>query len=134
MQVKVYIADDHPRMREGLCSLLAGHEDIAIVGFASTGCQALRDARELRPDVVLMDMDVSLPGGIETTRQLAERYPDSKVIILSTHATIVHYYEAMRAGAWGYLLKEHAAEEVVDAVRSVSAGRVFVSSTLELDR
>jgi DNA-binding NarL/FixJ family response regulator len=133
VQIRIYIADDHPLMREGLRSLLSASADFAVVGFGSTGRAALRDVRELRPLVVLMDISMPELNGIEATRQLAERCPECKVIILSMHATVEHYYRAMRAGAWGYVLKESAVDEVPAAVRSVAVGRRFVSRRIAED-
>jgi len=127
MRITVFIADDHTLIREGLCTLLAAHANIQVVGTAASGREAVREVLRLRPQVVLMD--ISMPGlnGIDATRQLAERCPSAKVVILSMHATIEHYYQAIRAGACGYLLKEAATDEVAAAIRSVHLGRRFLS-------
>jgi len=99
MQTSVFIADDHTLMREGLCSLLAAQTHISVVGVAESGFEAVREVLRLKPQVVFMD--ISMPGlnGLEATRQITDRCPESKVIILSMHATIEHYHQAMRAGA-----------------------------------
>jgi len=130
MQISVFIADDHTLMREGLRSLLAAHANLKVVGVAQSGLEAVREVLRLKPQIVLMD--ISMPGlnGLEATRQLADRCPASKVIILSMHATIEHYHHAIQAGASGYLLKESATEEVAHAVRCVQAGRQYVSSSI----
>ena len=130
MRITVFIADDHPLIRDGLRSLLAAHANIEIVGTAADGRTALREVQRLRPDVVLMDITMPELNGIEATRQLAERCPSVKVVILSVHATVEHYYQAARAGARGYLLKESAAEEVAAAIRAVHVGRRFVSTRI----
>ncbi|HZT61567.1 MAG TPA: response regulator transcription factor [Burkholderiales bacterium] len=130
MHITVFIADDHPLIRDGLRSLLAAHANIRIVGTAGNGREAVREVQRLRPDVVLMDITMPELNGIEATRQLAERCPSVKVIILSVHATVEHYYQAARAGARGYLLKESAAEEVAAAIRAAHVGKRFVSARI----
>lgn len=127
MRITVFIADDHTLIREGLCALLSAHANIQVVGTAASGREAVREVLRLRPEVVLMDISMPELNGIEATRQLAERCPSAKVVILSMHATIEHYYQAIRAGAWGYLLKESASDEVAAAIRSVHLGRRFLS-------
>ena len=130
MQTSVFIADDHTLMREGLRSLLASKANISVAGVAENGFEAVREVLRLKPQVVLMD--ISMPGlnGLEATRQITERCPASKVIILSMHATIEHYHQAIRAGASGYLLKESATDEIVQAVRCARLGRRYISSSL----
>jgi DNA-binding NarL/FixJ family response regulator len=130
MRITVFIADDHALIRDGLRSLLAAHSNIQIVGSAADGRTAVREVQRLRPDVVLMDITMPELNGIEATRQLAERCPSVKVVILSVHATVEHYYQAARAGARGYLLKESAAEEVSAAIRAVHVGKRFVSTRI----
>jgi DNA-binding NarL/FixJ family response regulator len=130
MQISVFIADDHTLMREGLRSLLAAHENINVVGVAESGLQVVREVLRLKPHIVLMDISMPDLNGLEATRQLTDRCPASKVIILSMHATIEHYHHAIRAGACGYLLKESATEEVAHAVRSVHSGRQYVSASI----
>jgi DNA-binding NarL/FixJ family response regulator len=129
----VFIADDHALMREGLRALLATHTRIGIVGTAANGREAVREILRLQPQVVLMDISMPELNGIEATRQLTDRCPTAKVIILSMHATIEHYSQAIRAGACGYLLKESAAEEVIKAVRAACHGRQFVSAKILQD-
>ena len=130
MRIRVLIADDHALIRDGLRSLLAGQANIEVVSAAANGREAVREVQRLRPDVVLMDITMPELNGIEATRQIAERSPSVKVVILSVHATVEHYYQAARAGAWGYLLKESAFEEVAAAIRSVHTGRRFVSTLI----
>ncbi len=127
MRITTLIADDHTLVREGLRSVLAAHANIDVVGFAANGREAVREALRLRPEVVLMDISMPELNGIDATRQLLDRTPAAKVIILSMHATIEHYYRAVRAGARGYLLKESATEEIAEAVRTVHVGRQFIS-------
>jgi DNA-binding NarL/FixJ family response regulator len=127
MRITVFIADDHTLVREGLRSLLAAHANIDIVGTAANGREAVREVQRLRPHVVLMDISMPVMCGLEATRQLAERCPMTKVVILSMHASLEHTHQAVRAGAVGYVLKESAAEEVAAAIQAVHVGRRFVS-------
>jgi DNA-binding NarL/FixJ family response regulator len=130
MRIRVLIADDHALIRDGLRSLLAAQPDIEVVSAAANGREAIQETLRLSPSVVLMD--ITMPGlnGIEATRQIAERCPSVKVVILSVHATVEHYYQAARAGARGYLLKESATEEVAAAIRAAHVGRRFVSAKI----
>jgi DNA-binding NarL/FixJ family response regulator len=130
MQISVFVADDHTLMREGLRSLLAAQPKISVVGVAENGFEAVRNVLRSKPHVVLMD--ISMPGlnGLEATRQIVDRCPASKVIILSMHATIEHYHQAIKAGASGYLLKESATEEIAQAVRCVRLGRRYISKSM----
>ena len=130
MRIRVLIADDHALIREGLRSLLATQANIEVVSIAANGREAVREVQRLRPEIVLMDINMPELNGLEATRQIAERCPSVKVVILSMHATVEHYYQAARTGAWGYLLKESAFEEVAAAIRSVHAGKRFVSTRI----
>jgi DNA-binding NarL/FixJ family response regulator len=130
MRIRVLIADDHALIRDGLRSLLAAQANIEVVSAAANGREAVREVQRLLPDVVLMDITMPELNGIEATRQIAERSPSVKVVILSVHATVEHYYQAARAGARGYLLKESATEEVAAAIRSVHVGKRFVSTRI----
>src|SRR5262249_32907943 len=130
MRIRVLIADDHSLVREGLRSLLATQANIEVVSIAANGREALREVQRLQPSVVLMDITMPELNGIEATRQVVQRFPSVKVIILSVHATVEHYYQAARAGASGYLLKESAFEEVAAAIRSVHVGKRFVSTRI----
>src|SRR5690349_7037775 len=130
MRTTVFVADDHTLIREGLRSLLAAHARIEVVGTAASGREAVREVLRLRPQIVLMDISMPELNGIEATRQLAERCPSVKVIMLSMHATVEHYYQAVRAGAWGYLLKESAVDEVAAAISAVCIGRRFLSAKI----
>ena len=127
MRITVFIADDHTLVREGLRSLLAVHANIDVVGTAANGREAVREVQRLRPHVALMDISMPVMCGLEATRQLTERCPMTKVVILSMHASLEHTHQAVRAGAAGYVLKESAAEEVAAAIQAVHVGRRFVS-------
>jgi DNA-binding NarL/FixJ family response regulator len=127
-QVRIVVADDHEVVRAGFAELLDTRPEFTVVGTASDGAEAVRLCHELRPDVVLMD--VRMPGmdGIEATRQLAssgEYRP--RVIILTTFDLDEYVYEALRAGASGFLLKDVTAERLFDAVRVVADGEALLA-------
>jgi DNA-binding NarL/FixJ family response regulator len=122
----VVLADDHAVVRDGLKTLLEIEKNINVVGTASNGREAARLITKLRPDVVVMDISMPELNGIEATRQIIDECPDTRVIILSMHATKEHIHRALQAGAKGYLLKESAGAEVVKAVHSVYTGNRYL--------
>jgi len=130
MPVRVLLADDHAVLRDGLRLLIEAGGDVKVIGIAADGLQAVREVQRLNPDVVVMDISMPKLDGIEATHQICRGCPDSRVIILSVHSTSEHIYRALRAGARGYLLKESAGEEVVEAVRAVYAGRQYFSPAI----
>ncbi|MFD1957438.1 response regulator [Paenibacillus thailandensis] len=124
MKIRLLIADDHAMVRRGLQMFLATQPDIALVGEAANGQETLERAVELRPDVVLMDLNMPVLDGIETTARLLETWPETKIIVLTSFADQDHVLPAIQAGAKGYLLKDIEPEELVEAVRRVHQGRV----------
>jgi DNA-binding NarL/FixJ family response regulator len=127
--VRIVVADDHQVIRTGYAALLDTQPDFTVVGTASDGDEAVRTCRELSPDVVLMD--VRMPGvdGIEATRRLGG--PDApRVLILTTFDLDEYVYDALRAGASGFLLKDVTAERLFDAVRVVAAGEALLAPTV----
>jgi DNA-binding NarL/FixJ family response regulator len=131
MAIKVFIADDHAVVRDGLKSILEAEGDMNIVGTASDGRQAVRQLCKLKPDVVIMDIAMPELNGIEATEQVCKSCPSTGVVILSMHATSEYIFRALKAGAKGYLLKESAGQEVVNAVRTVANGRRYLSQQIE---
>ena len=123
MPITVFIADDHPVLREGLTHVLQAQADIRVVGTASSGRDAVREVSHLHPNVVIADIAMPELNGIEATRQIGERCPKTRVVILAMHAGPDYIFHALEAGARGYLLKESAACEIIDAVRAVHAGK-----------
>jgi DNA-binding NarL/FixJ family response regulator len=127
MTIRVFLADDHAVVRDGLRALLQPQPDIQVVGDAADGRETVRQVAEVRPDVVIVDLAMPELNGLEATRQIHEQCPSSRVIILSMYFTTEHIYQALQAGARGYLLKEAAGAEVIDAVRAVHAGHRYLS-------
>ena len=123
--IKVLVADDHPVVRKGLQICLAKQAKMRIVGEAADGDEALRKARELSPDVVLMD--ISMPGmnGLAVTEVLRKEAPDMKVLILSVHTNKDYIFRVIQAGAHGYVSKEAPPEELVRAIESVHEGESY---------
>ncbi|HXX46699.1 MAG TPA: response regulator transcription factor [Myxococcota bacterium] len=127
MAVSVMLADDHAVVRDGLRALLEGGNDLQVVGVAGNGREAVAEALRLRPDIVIMDIAMPELDGVEATRRIVERCPDTRVLILSMYLSAEHIYRALQAGAQGYVLKESAGEEVVDAIRALRAGKRYLS-------
>lgn len=131
MKIRVLIADDHAMIREGLAALLAADPRIQVAATAADGREALRLARELRPDVVIMDIAMPEMNGLEALRELESRLPGTRVLVLSMFSTLEHVQQAFNAGASGYLLKESAGAELRQAIGEVHAGRRYLSRQLE---
>ena len=129
--IRVLLADDHAMMREGLSVLLTG-AGMEIVGSVGNGHDAVRAASLTLPDVVVMDLTMPEMNGMEATRQICIRTPATQVVVLSMHSNREHVYQAMKAGATGYVLKDAASAELVKAVRAACAGRRYVSSAIGL--
>ena len=130
MPIRVLIADDHAVVRAGLRLLLDAADEIEVVGEAGSGEEAVRLARSLNPDVLLMDVVMPGMSGIEATRPALEAAPGAKVLVLSMQDDPHYVREAFEAGASGYVLKEAADTEVVQAVREVASGNRYVHPTL----
>jgi len=129
-KISVLLADDHTVVRQGLRALLESEPDIAIVGEAETGRQAVQRAKALQPDVVLMDIAMPLLNGLEATRQIAKEAPSSKVVILSSYSDDEYVLQLTGAGAAGYLLKQTAAADLLKAIRAAKRGNTFFSPTI----
>jgi DNA-binding NarL/FixJ family response regulator len=127
---RVLIADDDDLMRAGLCELLTADPAIEIVGQASTGRQAIERARQLRPDVVLMDVRMPDLDGITATRELSQVVPGASVLILTTFEQDDYIFSALRAGASGFLLKRTRPEELIAAVHTIAAGDSLLSPSV----
>lgn len=129
-QIRVLVADDHTIVRSGVRMLLEAEPDIEVVGEALNGEEALALTELLRPDVILMD--IAMPGldGLQATRQVKSRWPEISVLILTMHRTDEYFFEALKVGASGYMLKAAETNELIDAVRIVGQGEVFLYPAL----
>lgn len=127
MNIKVLLVDDHKIVREGLRSLLEKEGDIKIVAEADNGRTAAQRATEMLPDVVVMDIAMPEMNGIEATRRITAENPEIRVLALSMHSARRFVSEALSVGAKGYLLKDCAADELVRAIRTVAADKIYLS-------
>ena len=128
--IRVVICDDHALFRRGLTMVLADEPGIEVVGEAEDGDAAVAAAEELAPDVVLMDVRMPKRSGIEATRAIAELVPTARIVMLTVSDEEEDLYEAVKAGAAGYLLKEISIEEVAEAIRSVMTGQSLITPSM----
>ena len=127
MATRILLVDDHQIVREGLKALLDTQDGLQVIGQAASGREAIELARELQPDVVVMDVGMPDLNGIESTRRILNEMPWARVVALSMHSDRRFLSEMLKAGASAYLLKDIAFEELTLAVRSVASGRVYLS-------
>jgi DNA-binding NarL/FixJ family response regulator len=127
MRTTVFVADDHAILRDGLATLLAAQSDMEVVGTAGNGREAVAGVLRLAPRVAIIDISMPELDGIEAARRILAGNPDVHVMILSMHAGAQHVFHALEAGARGYLLKESASREVIEAIRIVQSGRRYLS-------
>jgi DNA-binding NarL/FixJ family response regulator len=125
--IRILIADDHEIVRRGLRTLLEAQPGFAVVGEASNGVEAAEKARDLRPDVALLDVDMPQLNGIETTRRIREAVPQTEVLILSVHDSEQMVKQVLASGARGYLVKSDAAPDLVAAIEAAAHRKQFVS-------
>jgi DNA-binding NarL/FixJ family response regulator len=140
--IRVLLADDHAVVRDGLRALLDESKDIEVVAVAADGLETVRQARELKPDVVIMDIGMPHLNGIEATRRVLRDCPECRILILSQHEDADHILNAIWAGASGYMLKRDAGAELADGIRAVHkwkavlhpvAARVLLDAHLECE-
>ena len=125
--IRVIVADDHTVLRDGLRYLLEAQGDIQIIGMAANGQEAVDQAAQSCPDVILMDISMPVMNGIEATRHICRICSNTKVAILSMHHTAEYMQRALEAGAVGYLLKDSAGAELVTAIRAIHNGKRYLS-------
>jgi two-component system response regulator NreC len=126
-ELRVLLGDDHTVLRQGLRKILEERRDWRVVAEAGNGRDAVREALTLNPDVAVLDIGMPLLNGIEATRQIVRRAPSVRVLILSMHSDQAYVTQAVQAGARGYLLKDSAAAELIEAIAAVSTGKSFFS-------
>ncbi len=120
--IRVLVADDHPVVRQGLCTMLELEDDIEVVARAADGEEAVMMARREHPDITLLDVQMPVLDGIEALRRIRADDPEARVIVLTTYRNEDYIFPSLRAGARGYLLKDSSREELTGAIRAVAAG------------
>ena len=129
-KIRVMLTDDHAVVRSGMARLLEKNEDITIAGEADSGEQAYQLFTDIEPDILIMDMSMPGMGGLEALRRIIARYSKAKVIMFSMHENVTFAVQAMTAGAMGYVAKSGDAQDLVNAVRDVVAGKSFLSAEM----
>jgi len=127
MTIRILVVDDHPIVRQGLKTLLEGHSGWEVIGEASDGAEALERARELNPDVMVLDVTMPRMNGLEACRLLRRQFPDLEILFVTQHDSPQMMREALEAGARGYVVKSNAARDLLAAVEAVSQHRVFTA-------
>jgi len=127
MSIRILVADDHGILRQGIASLIEKQDDMEVVGEADNGLHAVEIARQLRPDVVIMDVTMPVLNGIEATRQIKEELPETKVLALSVHANREFVLDMVRAGVSGYMVKECVLDDLVRAIKAVMDNQSYLS-------
>jgi DNA-binding NarL/FixJ family response regulator len=130
IKMKILIADDHPVVREGLVTMLSRENDIEVVGEAQNGKVAIEKARELKPDIVLMDLRMPEVDGIEAIRRIKSENPQVKFIVLTTYDNDEYIFKGIEAGARAYLLKDAPRAELFKAIRAVSRGESLIEPAI----
>lgn len=125
--IKVMIVDDQALARDGLELIVGASPDIEVIGTADNGANALAKLEELAPDVVLMDLKMPVLNGVQATRRICEKFPEIKILVLTTFDADEWVVDAIRAGASGYLLKDSPRQEIVSAIQKVADGQTIVS-------
>ncbi len=123
-RIRVLVVDDHVVVREGLCALITARPDMAVVGEAADGVQAVLKARLLEPDVILMDLLMPRKDGIEAIREIKQENPNARILVLTSFAEDRNVYVAVKAGAQGYLLKDSSSRDLILAIRDVYRGEL----------
>ncbi len=124
--IRVLIADDHTLVRQGIRMLIEAQPDLQVVGEASDGAEVVRLARELVPDLVVMDIAMPVMDGLEATRAIKQDQPDVKILVLTMHEGEDYFFKILSAGAAGYVLKRAAASDLIAAVHAVARGEIFL--------
>src|SRR5580658_9887591 len=129
-RIPVLLAEDHMVVRQGLRLLIEVDGDIEIMGEAKTGREAVQMTRDLRPEIVVMDIAMPLLNGLEATRQILKAFPATKVLILSAHSDAEYVEQVVKAGARGYLVKQSSGEVLAKAIRELHQGKTFFTPSI----
>ena len=128
--IRVLIADDHTIVRSGVHMLLETEPDFVVVGEALNGSEAIELAQSLKPDLILMDITMPEMDGLEATRRIKERWPEINILVLTMHRSDEYFFEILKAGASGYILKTADTEELLQAARATARGDVFLNPSM----
>jgi DNA-binding NarL/FixJ family response regulator len=128
MSITVFLADDHTIVRDGLRYLLEAHDNIKVIGEASNGRDAVKKVKNLQPNIVIMDIVMADLNGIEATEQICRECPSTRVVMLSMQSSSESILRSLKAGASGYLLKESAGRELINAIYTVNSGQRYLST------
>jgi two-component system nitrate/nitrite response regulator NarL len=128
-KIRVFLVDDHTVVLDGISARLSDEAFIEVIGTACNGKEAIKSISELRPDVVLMDVSMPVMGGLEATRILKQELPETRVLILSMHDDQEYIINLMKAGAYGYVLKDVSSDELIKAIETVHQGSTYFSSS-----
>src|SRR5947208_8762921 len=131
MKIHILLADDHTILRAGLKMMLNAQPDMEVIGEAQDGRQAISEGIRLQPDIILMDITMPDMNGIEATRQIKKMLPEVKVLVLTMHENDEYVFQALRAGASGYMLKEAADTELITALHVIRSGQFYLSPTAQ---
>jgi DNA-binding NarL/FixJ family response regulator len=129
-EITIVLADDHPVVRQGLRALLESEKDFRVIGEAGDGLEAVRVVERLKPRVLIVDLTMPGLSGLEVTRQVSRRFPETHILVLSIHANEAYVLQALRNGAAGYLLKDSSTTDLVRAVLEVASDRRYLSPPL----
>lgn len=130
LQSTVYLIDDHPIIVQGISLLINAEPDLTVVGHSATWAVAFKEIAELKPDVIVLDVTLATANGVEVLKDLKVQFPQQRVLMLSMHDENLYASRAMKAGAYGYLMKASATEEVVIALRQVLKGEIYLSAPM----
>jgi len=129
-KLRILLADDHALIREGLKALINAQADMEVVGEAGDGLAAYKAAKELQPDLIIMDVSMPEMNGAKATERLKQELPDTKVLALTVHEDNGYLRQLMKAGASGYVLKRAAAEDLIHAIRAIAGGGVYIDPAM----
>jgi DNA-binding NarL/FixJ family response regulator len=129
-KIKILIVDDHPVVQDGLIAFLKERNNFEIIGVAFNGEEAVQKTKELQPDVILMDIGMPIMNGLEATKIISKKYPNSKVLVLTVHNEKGYIIKIMRAGARGYIMKDIDSKELIKAIETVHRGEIVINSQI----